>query len=211
MALDSYTTLQTSIADWLNRSDLTDVIPDFIDLVEAEVGRILEGRPMRTSVSVTFDTTGTMAVPVDFVRPIALTLETDLYQWPIEVKPYGYFIQKRGQLVSGPPRYVTLVGDNFLFAPIPDSDTSYTGTLIYDAALAPLTATQTTNWVLTNHPDVYLFGSLYQAAPYLKDDERVPTWEGRYRAALDQIRVLAMQSEYGVNTPVVRPVSALGS
>ena len=67
-----------------------------------------------------------------------------------------------------------------------------------------------TNWVLTSHPDVYLFGSLYQAAPYLKDDERVPVWESRYRSALDQIRVLATQSEFGLGTPIARPLSALG-
>jgi len=208
MALDSFVNLKTSVADWLNRSDLTDTIPDFIRLVEAELGRILQGRPMRTSVAVSFDTTGALAVPTDFVRPVTLTLETSVFSQPVEVKPYDYLIQKRGQLISGIPRYVSLVGNTFQFAPIPDS--IYAGVLVYDAALAPLSATQTTNWVLTSHPDVYLFGSLYQAAPYLKDDERIPMWESRYRSALDQIRVLATQSEYGLNTPVARPISALG-
>jgi len=210
MALDSYLNLQTAIADLLNRSDLTDVIPDFIDLTEAELGRILQGRPMRTSLSVTYDTSGSLSVPVDFVRPVTLTLETSLYNWPIEVKPYDYLVQKRGQLVTGPPRYVTLVGDTFQFAPVADSDTAYTGTLVYDAALAPLTSTQTTNWVLTNHPDVYLYGAAFHSAPYLKDDDRMPLWESLYRKALDQIRVLATESEYGANTPVARPVSYLG-
>ena len=121
MALASYSDLKTSVADWLNRSDLTDTIPDFIHLVEAELGRILQGRPMRTSVAVSFDTTGALAVPVDFVRPVTLTLETASYSQPIEVKPYDYLVQKRGQLVSGIPRYVSLVKDTFQFAPIPDS------------------------------------------------------------------------------------------
>lgn len=211
MGLTTYTALQTSIADWLNRSDLTDVIPDAIALTEAEVARILEGRPMRTSITVTYDTTGTLGVPNDFVRPRTLTLETALYNWPIEVKTYEYVVQKRGLIVNGPPRYVALVGDTFQFAPIPDSDTAYTGTLIYDASVTPLSSTVSSNWVLASHPDVYLFGSLYQLAPYLKDDERIPVWESRYRSALDQIRVLATQSEFGMNTPVVRGLSALGS
>lgn len=211
MALDTYANLQTSIADWLNRADLTATIPDFISLVEKELGRILKGRALTTTTSVTFDTTGTLALPSDFVRARSLTLETDLYLWPVEVKPYEYVIQKRGQLVNGPPRYVAVVGSDMIFAPISDSDTQYSGTLIYDATVAPLSTSNTTNWVLTDHPDVYLFGSLYQAAPYLKDDERIPVWEARYYKALDQIRELAQQSEYGFNTPIVRPVSALGS
>lgn len=210
MALDTYANLQTSIADWLNRADLTTTIPDFISLVEKELGRILKGRALTTSVDVVYDTTGLLAVPSDFVRPRSLTLETSLYGWPIEVKPYEYVIQKQAQLINGPPRYAALVGNTFTIAPTPDSDTAYTGVLIYDATVAPLSATNTTNWVLTDHPDVYLFGSLYQAAPYLKDDERIPVWEARYYKALDQIRELAQQSEFGAGTPVVRPLSALG-
>lgn len=211
MALDSFSTLKTSIADWLNRDDLTSVIPDYITLVEAELGRILKGRPMTTSTSVVFDTTGLLAAPSDMVRPRSLTLETDLYGWPVEVKPYEYVIQKQAQLINGAPRYAALVGSTFTIAPTPDSDTLYTGVLIYDAALTPLSDSNTTNWVLTNHPDVYLFGSLYHAAPYLKNDERIPVWESRYYKGLDQIRELAQQAEFGANTPIVRPISALGS
>lgn len=210
MALDSYSALQASVADWLNRGDLTSQIPDFISLVEGELGRILKGRPMTTSVSVVYDTTGLLAAPSDMVRPKSMTLETDLYGWPIEIKPYEYLIQKQAQLVMGPPRYAALVGDTFHIAPTPDSDTAYTGLLIYDAALEPLSATVATNWVLASSPDVYLFGSLSQAAPYLRDDERIAVWEGKYRNALEQIRELAQQAEYGQNTPIVRPLSALG-
>ena len=210
MALDSFATLKTSIADWLNRSDLTAVIPDYITLVEAELGRILKGRPMTTELGVVFDTTGRLTLPSDYVRCVSLTLETDLYGWPVEFKPYQYVVEKQAQLVVGPPRYCAVVGDKLVIAPTPDSDTQYTGTLIYDATLTPLSDTATTNWVLANHPDAYLFGALYQAAPYLKNDERISVWEARYYKALDQIRELAQQSEYG-GTPVVRPVSALGS
>lgn len=210
MALDSYTTLQAAIADWLNRGDLTATIPDYIRLVEAELGRILKGRPMTTELPVVFDTTGRLALPSDFVRCTSLTLETDLYGWPVEFKPYQYVVQKQAQLITGPPRYAAVVGTDIVIAPTPDSDTQYTGNLIYDATLTPLSVSATTNWVLTDHPDAYLFGSLYQAAPYLNNDERIPVWEARYYKALDQIRELTQQSEYG-GTPIVRPISALGS
>lgn len=208
MALTTYATLQVAVADLLNRSDLTDVIPDWVDLVEAELNRILEGRPMRTELDVDFDTTGRLTVPTDFLRPVTLILNTDLYKWPVEVKPYEFLVQKQQQLVNGPPRYVTLVGDQFILAPTPDS--TYAGVLVYDAVLAPLSDTQTTNWVLTKYPDVYLYGCAFHSAPYLKDEERMAMWESLYRKAVDQIRVIAQQSEFGVNTPICRPVSALG-
>lgn len=208
--LTTYTELKASIADWLNRADLTAVIPDFVSLVEADLGRTLKGRNLRTTVAVTFDETGAVALPGDFVRPVSLTLETDLYSWPIEVKSYEYLIQKRSQLVSGPPRYAAVVGTELLTAPVSDTTTGYAGVLIYDQALAALSASNATNWVLASHPDCYLFGALYHAAPYLKDDGRIPVWENRYRQVLEQIRVLRDEAEYDINTPVARPISALG-
>lgn len=211
MSLTTYTGLKASIADLLNRGDVTAVIPDWVALVEAEVGRVLKGRDMRTSTPITFDTTGTTLLPADFVRANFLTLETSLYQWPVAIKPYDYVVQKRGQLVVGPPRYAAVNGTSLVFAPLSDSDTSYTGTLWYDQALAPLSATTATNWLLTKHPDVYLYGAAFHSAPYLKDDERIPVWERYYRNGLDQIRVLRDESEYAEwGTPVIKPVSALG-
>lgn len=210
MALDTFTNLKASIADWLNRSDLTAVIPDFIRLVEADLNRTLKGRDMRTTLAVTFDDTGSLALPSDFVRPVSLTLETDAYSWPVEVKSYEYVIQKRAQLVSGPPRYAAVVGSDLITAPIADTTTGYAGTLIYDQSLAPLSASNATNWALAAHPDVYLFGALSHAAPYLKDDERIPIWESRYRNVLQQIESLRDEAEWAANTLIARPVSALG-
>lgn len=210
MALDSFTNLQAAVGDLLNRGDLTAVIPDWIHLTESELGRILEGKPMRTTVAVTYDTTGQLALPADYVRGEALTVETDSFVVSIAMKPYNYVIEKRGQLVIGCPRYAATVNDVLYLAPIPDSDTAYTGVLVYDAMLTPLSASNTTNWVLTNHPDVYLYGCAYHSAPYLRDEERLPLWEKLYRTALDQIRVARDKAEYGENTPVMRPRSALG-
>lgn len=211
MAITTYAELQLAVADLLNRSDLTAVIPTWVDLVEAECGRVLKGRNMRTSLAVTFDTSGALTLPSDFVRANSLTLETDLYQWPVAVKPYEYVIQKRQQLVNGPTRYAAVLNNQLVFAPLADSDTAYTGTLVYDQALAALSDTQTSNWLLANHPDVYLYGCAFHSATYLKDDERIGLWDKLYHAGLDQIRVLRDESEYAsMNTPIARPVSALG-
>lgn len=211
MALDTRAGLLASVADLLNRQDLTSVIPDWVTMVEAEVGRVLKGRDMRVQTDIVYDTTGAFTLPSDFVRANFLTLETDLYNWPVQIKPYDFVIQKRGQLVNGPPRYAAVVGTQLVFAPIADDAGTYTGSFYYDQALTPLSDSVSTNWLLAKHPDVYLYGCAYHSAPYLKDDERIAVWERFYRNGLEQIRILRDESEYeSWNTPISRPVSALG-
>ncbi|HET7111731.1 MAG TPA: hypothetical protein VFI41_12740 [Gemmatimonadales bacterium] len=211
MAFDTYAHLQTEITDLLDRGDLASKVPSWIDLVEAEIQRILQGRDMRTTVALTFDTSGAVALPADYRSPVSLTLETDAFKGPIEITTYERLQTKRGQLVNGQPLYAAVNGSNLLVAPLPDSDTAYTGVLVYDATVAPLSDTNTTNWVLTNHPDIYFYGAALHSAPYLRDDDRIPTWEKFYTKAVDQVRVARDRAEFGVNTPVVRPKSALGS
>lgn len=206
--LDTLTNLKLSVADLLNRQDLTGVIPDWITLVEAECQRILEGQPMRTVANVTFGTSGVVSLPSDFVRGETLTVETNTYKVSVSMKPYDYVQLKRGQLAAGVPLYAATVNTTLYVAPVPDGD--YTGVLVYDAQLQPLTSGNPTNWVLTQHPDVYLYGCAYHSAPYLKNDDRLPTWEKLYRTALEQIRIARDKAEYGSNTPVVRPVNVLG-
>lgn len=210
MAFDTYANLKTEVTDLLARGDLATKVPSWISLVEAEIQRILQGRDMRTTVSVTFDTTGSLALPADYRSPVSLTLETDAFKGPIEMTSYERLQTKRSQLINGSPIYAAVSGANLLLAPIADSDTAYTGVFIYDAVVSPLSDTNTTNWVLTNHPDIYFYGAALHSAPYLRDDDRIPTWEKFYDKAIDQVRVARDRAEFGANTPVVRPRSALG-
>ncbi len=210
MAFDTLTNLTTEITDLLNRGDLTAKVPSWIALVEAEVQRILQGRDMRTTVSVTFDTSGAVALPADFRSPVSLTLETDAFKGPVEITSYERLQLKRGELVTGQPRYAAVSNNTLMIAPIADSDTAYTGVLIYDATVAPLSASNPTNWVLTNHPDLYFYGAALHSAPYLRDDERIPVWEKLYTKAFEQVRIARDRAEFGVNTPIIRPRSALG-
>mgnify|MGYP000694343369 CR=1 FL=1 len=210
MALDSYTNLITEVGDLLNRGDLVAKVPTWIALVEAELRRELQGRNMRTEIAITFGTTGVIALPLDMGRPVSLTLETALYRWPVELTTYERVQIKRGQIVVGPPRYACVIGAELRFPPT-DSDTAYTGTLIYDADIPALTTTNLSNWVLVSHPDVYLYGAALHSAPYLRDDERIQMWkEMFYQPAIAQVRLARDRAEFGANTPVIRPKSALG-
>lgn len=211
MAFDTYTNLQTEVTDLLNRGDLATKVPSWISLVEAEIQRILQGRDMRTTVSLTFDTTGSVALPTDYRSPVSLTLETEAFKGPLELTTYERLQTKRSQLINGSPIYAAVNGSYLLLAPMPDSDTAYTGVLVYDATVAPLSASNTSNWVLLNHPDIYLYGAALHSAPYLRDDDRIPVWQQFYDKAIEQVRIARDRAEFGANTPVIRPKSALGA
>jgi hypothetical protein len=72
---------------------------------------------------------------------------------------------------------------------VPVADDSYTAELTYYAKLSKLSSTNTTNWLLTAASDAYLYGTLMQAAPYLKDDARIAVWSSMYISALEDLQV----------------------
>lgn len=192
MALSTYAELKTSVADWLNRQDLTAVIPDFIRLLEAQVERTLRVRQMFAETTLTINENGKVVLPDDFlsVREVRVTNSSSsqiidvTYASPHELT----LILGEGQ-TNGVPRVYCPGKDTIEFAPIPSGDT-YTVLLQYVRKLPKLgDAGVTTNWLLVDHPDVYLYGTLLQAAPYLKNDERIAVWSGALESLLESMRV----------------------
>jgi hypothetical protein len=88
---------------------------------------------------------------------------------------------------AGKPQYFGIVGGQIRVLPVPDS--AYTAELIYYAKLSKLSGSVATNWLLAQAPDVYLYGSLMQAAPYLKDDSRIPVWAAIYTRGLEELQI----------------------
>ena len=183
MALTTYTELKTSIGDWLNRSDLTSVIPDFISLAEAQVERTLRTRQMIVRANASFDAEYG-AVPSDFLETKSLKLTSTNPQTPLEFLSIDALDNKAAEYTgSGKPRFFGVVGGQFRIVPTPDA--TYTTELTYYAKLTKLSSSVASNWLLTSNPDIYLYGSLLQAAPYLQDDARIQTWATLYERALN--------------------------
>jgi hypothetical protein len=88
---------------------------------------------------------------------------------------------------SGQPKYFCVIGGQIRVLPTPD--TSYVSELIYYGKLSKLSTSNTTNWLLTLSPDVYLYGSLLQAAPYLQDDARIQVWAGLYQRGIEALNL----------------------
>jgi len=189
MALTTYTELKSSLADWLNRTDLTSAIADFISLAEAQMERQLRTRQMIVRANATFAAAAEYGtVPDDFLETKSIKLDTNpvtsLSFQTIEAMDQ---LSNTTYLSSGKPLYFTVVGNQFRLLPIPDG--AYTAELVYYAKLTKLSSTVATNFLLTQAPDVYLYGSLLQAAPYLQDDARISVWSSLYLAGLEQLQV----------------------
>jgi len=188
MAVNSYSALQASIADFLNRSDLTAVIPDFITLAEAQFNRNIRHRKMVERATATLDSEYS-AVPSDWLESIRFQINTNPITVMEFVSPDQAAMLKGANSASGKPIYYTQIGQQFQVIPAPDSGSAYTGELTYYAKIPALTVSNTSNWLLVEAPDLYLYGSLLQAAPYLQDDQRIAVWGALYDRALSDLKV----------------------
>jgi len=186
MALSTYAELKTSIGDWLNRSDLTNAIPDFISLAEAQVERTLRTRQMIVRANASFDAQYG-AVPADFLETKSLKLTSTNPQTPLQFLSIDALDNEQTKYTaSAKPKFFGVVGGQFRLVPTPDSN--YTTELTYYAKLTKLSSTVTTNWLLASSPDIYLYGALLQAAPYLQDDARITVWSSLYDRAMGELQ-----------------------
>lgn len=191
MAL-TYSTLQTQIASFLDRDDLTAQIPTFIDLAEASINRDLRHWRMEKRAEATFNERYE-PLPADWISAIRISIagktQLDLLS---QAKMMEY--RDTNNNTSGEPRYYTISSGQIEFYPTPDGD--YAGSMIYMADVPALDDTDTTNWLLTKYPDVYLYGALMHTAPYLQEDARLAVWASLYTAAVEKLNATSMQDKH---------------
>jgi hypothetical protein len=186
MALTTYTELKASVADWINRDDLTAVIVDFISLAEAQIERTLRTTQMIVRATASIDGEYS-AVPADFLETRTVKLNTNPIQ-PLQFETVDSLDSLRTQFTApGRPQYFGIVGTQIRVVPVPD--TTYTAELIYYGKLTKLSSSNATNWLLTSSPDIYLYGALLQGAPYLQNDERIQTWATLYERGLNDLKI----------------------
>ena len=198
MALSNYTELQASVADFLNRSDLTSVIPDFFTLSEADFNRSIRVREMSVRTRGPIDGQY-VKLPPDFLEMRNIELLTDPVT-PLAYKNLQNLDIHRAADSTGRPLYYSIMQNNIEFAPVPDAD--YTVEIVYYQKV-PALAVNSTNWLLDNHPDAYLYGSLMHSAPYLHADERVGLWAGKYQQIIQQIKTSDENAKFSGSTPSV--------
>lgn len=194
MSFTSYADLQTTIAGYLARSDLTTQIPDFIRLAETRLRRDLRIRQMLKSVTtVTVAGDGTVELPSDFLEVRDFVVVGNPVQ-PLNYYSPSAFNRNTRSWESGKPVDYTVLANDFQLAPIPD--TVYTVKMFYFAAPTFLSSTNASNAFLANTPDALLYGALLEAEPYLMNDARVNTWGTMFDRAIASITRSDEQAQY---------------
>ena len=179
MALDTFAALKTAIADWLHRDDLTSAIPDFITLAETRIFRDLRSKDMETAFS-TAIASGTIATPAKYIDLKFAYVDRTPIQWLDRKTAKWIYTNYPTRSSTSLPKFIGRDASTFVFGPYPDS--TYTITGVYYKDIGPLSSSAHT--VFTNNPDLYLFGALQEAAPFMRNDARVMLWEAKYKGAL---------------------------
>ncbi len=191
---DSYANLKTTVANYLARSDLTSVIPDFIRLAEERLRRDLRTRQMLiVATALTTGGDGTVGLPTDFLEMRDIHLNTNPVTTLRYKAPNSFYAESR-VTESGKPVDYTILGAEMQLAPVPD--TAYTLQMLYYGKPLLLSDTNSSNIFLANYPDALLYASLAEAEPYLMNDARVQTWAALYDRAVTAITNSDQSSEY---------------
>jgi hypothetical protein len=185
MSITTYAELKTSIASWLNRDDLTSTIPSFISLAEAQINRDIRHYYMENRATANADSQY-LSRPGDWVETIRLHI-TSTGTRVLNLISRASMADKRqgAENATGEPGFYCHAERGFELFPTPDG--TYETELLYYQKIPALSEQNTDNWLLTNHPDVYLYGSLLHSAPFLADDARIPVWAQLYSAAVQRV------------------------
>jgi len=194
MAITSYADLQTSIANFLARSDLTAQIPDFIQLAEARINRELETREQEKRALATL-TAGDeyIALPTDLREVREVKLKTSPLTVLNYMSPTGLDSEYSSNGLGKPKGY-SIVGKEMKLRPIPDS--AYEAEILYIGSVDTLSATSTPVLFLRS-PDVYLYGALTEAYVYLLDEQRAAQYDEKFTRAINEVRMDEERSHYG--------------
>jgi len=204
MAIANYTDLKSAVATWLHRSDLSAIIVDLITLGEAHLNRVVRTPSMETTTTIpTGSSSRFLAIPAGYRDVLHLSyLGVPLTQYDAE----------RVSLLAeiapvGLPRYYAITSQIELDK-ITDKSYSLNAVLFKPFDIAA----DVTNWLLTRHPDTYVFSALAEAAPYLEDDARVPLWIGKRDAAIRETmnyESRRRRSSLRSDLPVYRPFNII--
>lgn len=183
MTFSNYGELQTAVADWLHRSDLSNTVKSFISLAESRLNRLLSLRSEEIDAQIHAVAGSAYApLPENYNAPVSLWLETvsprqTLVFMPPAELPYVAAVSS--------PTYWTVKAKQIQFDRI--AGDNYPLTLRYVRKFA-LSDTEPTNSLLTDYPDAYLYGALLESAPFIRDDSRIAMWQERFDRAINEIQ-----------------------
>jgi hypothetical protein len=179
----NYAELQTEIANWLKRNDLTNDIPGFISLAEQRINNedaiIFQEATSNITTTIGQDFT---ALPSGFKEVRSLTYTTSNFENPTKVD-LASLENYRNVNISGVPRFFAISKSNFEWDVLATSAFNMTCKYYKEWDIAA----DNTNFLLTNYYGVYLFAALEEAAIFIRHPQLV-VWERKAQKSIDRLR-----------------------
>lgn len=194
MSITTYAELKSAIQDFLNRDDLSATVDTFIDLAEARMQREIRHYKMEAITQLTATTQYT-TLPSDFLQPIRLSVNST--GRALEAVSRENLQDRRYATndTAQEPRFYGITDGQLELYPTPSE--SFAIDTLYYQKITPLDGTNTSNWLLEDAPDAYLYGALIHSAPYLADDPRTTIWAALYQAAVDSLHKSSEDTKWG--------------
>jgi len=153
----------------------------------------------------------TAALPTDFLQIRDFYILNGQTKVPLTYTTPAQMDTTSGTSTTGLPTTYTILGDTFRFSPKPDA--TYTAVINFYKRFSALSSTVATNFILTNHPAIYLYGSLFHAANFLGgvNPQQIQTWQLMYSTAMERLELNDREDEYNGSPLQVRTVTSVAS
>ena len=198
----TYDELKTEIANFLNRSDLTSQMDFFIDQTEAEFNRRLRVTDMVKRAVGSADAQY-MTLPTDWLEAINVEITANAFRPLFQMSIESLDVYRKSiNDTTGQPVYFAIVANTIELCPSPDSDREVE--LTYYAKITALSDSDTTNFLSTGSPDVYLYGCLKNASVYLMEDERALMFHAAFEKGLEELRMQSERAEFAKGSLIPR-------
>lgn len=194
MALDTYANLKTSISDWMARSDLAGNVAEWITLAEARLNRELPAVEEEATLTATSSSRTIDVSAYSIVEPLALYLvdpDTSDERRLVKRDTIAY------ENENGEPRYWTYDSDDAEINFDRPADQAYSLRFQFRERFT-LSDSATTNWLLTNHPDVYLAASIFYGGMFEDNDTRAGKWKALLESEIPSVRNIIAQQKRSV-------------
>jgi hypothetical protein len=196
MAITTYDELVTAVFTWShNRNDIKELIPDFISLAEIDMytnsQQPLNIRYLSTTSTALTSTGKRLALPTGFESMRSIRIDDNIntildYKAPEELNKSSS---------NGRPTQFTIIGNEIEFNRIPDAQ--YTIELQYLKRPTDLSLTNQTNEILTNYPNIYLYGALFQFSMWSEEDQQIVKWSAKFTDAIKGANSAWKRGKYG--------------
>jgi hypothetical protein len=185
MAITTFAELKTTIGDFLNRSDVGTTSENWIALAEADMNRDLRHWRMENRSVATVDGRFT-PLPTDWLETISVHLQDSGTRHLEHLSRVEMArLREANEDAGGNPRYFAHTEGSIELYPSPSSGLDLE--MLYIQKVPALSDSNTSNWVLSNAPDAYLYGSLTHAIGYYRDETNARIWPAQYQQAIQRL------------------------